>query len=194
MIYNETLGDSPFVNARFGAIAFGQQMGIWIGLSALTQITFGYFRYPLGVSVRACKTWAAKAPFVRKVIFTTMRYTVMAQYVYSVGFTNSGFVMVYNTKRVGWEFPGGSIEPGETKEEAAVREFLEETGRHLRVRGSVSYPDGGVVFIGQASDAVQDIVDPAIDRAAVFTKLPDSLAFPRKEYEGILKSAAEIMK
>jgi A/G-specific adenine glycosylase len=30
-----------------------------------------------------------------------------------------------------WEFPGGRIEPGETPEEAVVREFLEETGFHV---------------------------------------------------------------
>jgi 8-oxo-dGTP pyrophosphatase MutT (NUDIX family) len=30
-----------------------------------------------------------------------------------------------------WSFPGGAIEPGETPEEAAVRETLEETGYHV---------------------------------------------------------------
>jgi mutator protein MutT len=37
-----------------------------------------------------------------------------------------------------WEFPGGKIEPGETPEEAAVRECREETG--LLVRPLFRYP------------------------------------------------------
>ena len=32
--------------------------------------------------------------------------------------------------------PGGAIEPGETPEQAAVRETLEETGRHVYLHGS----------------------------------------------------------
>ena len=32
-----------------------------------------------------------------------------------------------------WEFPGGRVEPGETPEQAVVREFAEETGLAVRV-------------------------------------------------------------
>jgi mutator protein MutT len=38
-----------------------------------------------------------------------------------------------------WEFPGGKIEPGETPEQAAVRECGEETG--IVVRVVASYPE-----------------------------------------------------
>jgi 8-oxo-dGTP diphosphatase len=34
-----------------------------------------------------------------------------------------------------WEFPGGKIQAGESPEDAAVRECLEETGLRVRVRG-----------------------------------------------------------
>jgi 8-oxo-dGTP diphosphatase len=48
-----------------------------------------------------------------------------------------------------WEFPGGKIEPGETPEQAALRECLEETGVTAEVLGryaphSESYDHGSV--------------------------------------------------
>ena len=36
-----------------------------------------------------------------------------------------------------WEFPGGKIEPGETPEDAACRECLEETGLAVEVTGTL---------------------------------------------------------
>lgn len=43
-----------------------------------------------------------------------------------------------------WELPGGTVEPGEAHEHAAVREMAEETGLTVRVvgeRGRHSWPD-----------------------------------------------------
>jgi 8-oxo-dGTP diphosphatase len=43
-----------------------------------------------------------------------------------------------------WEFPGGKIEPGETAEQAAVRECREETG--LVVQAEFRYPSAAHAY------------------------------------------------
>lgn len=49
-------------------------------------------------------------------------------------------VVLTRHHRRGWEMPGGKVEPGETPEEAAVRELFEETGgRAVHVRQLAQY-------------------------------------------------------
>jgi mutator protein MutT len=52
--------------------------------------------------------------------------------------------IVYRPKYDDWTFPKGKLEPGETEEEAAVREVREETGLEVelgRELGYVEYTD-----------------------------------------------------
>ncbi|MEU3557445.1 NUDIX hydrolase [Streptomyces fragilis] len=54
--------------------------------------------------------------------------------------------LVYRPKYDDWSFPKGKLEPGETLEEAAVREVAEETGHHVSLGPrlpTVRYTVGG---------------------------------------------------
>ncbi len=46
---------------------------------------------------------------------------------------NTKYLLIRNKRSAHWGFPKGHIEPGETKEETAIREVLEETGLNIRI-------------------------------------------------------------
>ena len=43
------------------------------------------------------------------------------------------FLVIKNNRSAHWSFPKGHIEPGETLEETAMREVLEESGLHIKI-------------------------------------------------------------
>ena len=48
------------------------------------------------------------------------------------------FVAVHRARHTDWSLPKGHIEPGETREEAAIREVKEETGLDARIIAPIS--------------------------------------------------------
>jgi 8-oxo-dGTP diphosphatase len=64
-----------------------------------------------------------------------------------------------------WSVPGGRVEPGETGQDAVVREVFEETGVRVVVTGVAGYverpaPDGGIYEIEDYYARIEPGTDP----------------------------------
>jgi 8-oxo-dGTP diphosphatase len=107
-------------------------------------------------------------------------------WVYSIAFVGDKFVMVFNPKRNGWEMPGGKVEPGESPEQAAVREVQEECGCGFAPFAKIKHRDG-LVFAGILECPV---AKPEMDWG-LFADLPKELAFGDEEYQELLSWATK---
>jgi len=86
--------------------------------------------------------------------------------------------MVWHNGRKGWEMPGGHVEDGETSEEAAKREFIEEAGYEIDIVAirDIGYCDVCAARLGKK------VRDDCEMRSELFGELPDQLSFERDEY------------
>lgn len=101
---------------------------------------------------------------------------------YGVAFSGPRFLMVFNTKRNGWEMPGGTMEEGESAEEAVKREFLEEAGYDIEV---METRDLGHCFV--CSCLLRNLKNEQAEMVSeLFSELPEKLAFERSEYERVI--------
>lgn len=110
-------------------------------------------------------------------------------YVYVIAFRGDEFLMVRHARRA-WEMPGGKVNAGESPEEAAVREFHEETGYDLDGLKVIEVEEGGLVYMGDVGKKLS-ITPDALEIAEVrlFKELPDKLSFPLVEYTRMLDAA-----
>jgi ADP-ribose pyrophosphatase YjhB (NUDIX family) len=85
-----------------------------------------------------------------------------------------------------WGYPGGFLELGESAEEGAIRETLEETGYEIEIEGSIgiySRPPAGVVvlvFAAHVTGGAPQLSDETLEvRSFPPDQIPwDELAFP----------------
>jgi 8-oxo-dGTP diphosphatase len=113
------------------------------------------------------------------------------RYVYVYGIKNGQVIFVRKKGRNTWELPGGKIEPGETPEETAGREFLEETGYNIDIIQSVETDESEkLAFIGKIGDKMTGYDEREIEEIKLFNceQIPDKdiLSFPYTAYEKIL--------
>lgn len=62
---------------------------------------------------------------------------------------DDGDILLIKSPRRGWEYPGGMVEPGETFQEALLREIKEEAGIDVEISG----------FIGLCKNVEKDVVN-----------------------------------
>ena len=98
---------------------------------------------------------------------------------YAIAFDGDRFLMVWNEKRQGWEMPGGHVEEGETSEQAAKREFIEESGYDIEIVATrdLGYCDVCAAVLGRK------VSEECEMRSELFSEIPETLSFDRAEYE-----------
>ena len=110
-------------------------------------------------------------------------------YVYVIAFRGDEFLMVRHARRA-WEMPGGKVDAGETPEEAAAREFKEETGYEVDSLEVLESEVGGLVYLGQVGKKLSTIPNvKEIAEVGFFKELPERLSFPLVEYRRMLDAA-----
>lgn len=114
------------------------------------------------------------------------------QFVYVYGLRDGEVLFVRKQGSETWELPGGKIEPGETIEEAAMREFREETGLGLHIVASIETKEREkIAFIGMTKKGVprtHDSAEIAEVRSFPLHAIPrtNALKFPDTGYQSIL--------
>lgn len=117
------------------------------------------------------------------------------KFAYVIAFSDDRFVMVKHKERA-WEMPGGRLQTGEDYEQAAVREFFEETGMTVDIIGQVPEKRSfGRVFVGLVRGRLlPKAPDPKISAVDAFSELPEELSFPEVEYRKMLARAHIILE
>lgn len=91
---------------------------------------------------------------------------------------DDGDILLINSPRRGWEYPGGMVEPGETFQEALIREIREEAGVEVEITG----------FIGLCKNVEKDVVN--IDFSCKYLKGELAISNESSEVRWVKKEEA----
>ena len=110
------------------------------------------------------------------------------------------FLLIKNRRSNHWGFPKGHMERGETREETAIREVLEETGVHIRIFSDFSfesrYKIGSKiekrvdVFLASTEDT-QTVIQKEEIEDYIWLRFPEALATLRFENDKEILTAAQ---
>jgi len=109
--------------------------------------------------------------------------------VYTVALRGNRFLMVWNPKRNGWEMPGGHVQLGESRLDAAKREFREEAGYEIEIRDvrDLGYCRVFAAHLGPRTPNACEMT------AQLFDAIPTPLFFDRTEYEEVIPWARTVL-
>lgn len=107
------------------------------------------------------------------------------QYAVIATFYSNHWIFVRHRDRDTWEIPGGHIEPGETPDQAASRELMEETGAvefNIRQVSDYSVTVGEKTSFGRLYFAeiitLKELPDSEIAEISQHNNLPANLTYP----------------
>ena len=127
-------------------------------------------------------------------VFLFCRDSMPVSYVYVIAFLGDDFLMVRHARR-SWEMPGGKVDAGESAENAALREFREETGYDVVSLRVLQAEEGGLVFLGEVGKKLSIVPDAGeIAEVGFFKELPGQLSFPLVEYRRMLDAAMKLRR
>ncbi len=112
---------------------------------------------------------------------------------------NDNWIFCRHKERTSWEIPGGHREIGESIEETAKRELIEETGaKKFEITPLTVYcveKDGektyGVLFFAEITELCDISVDSEIKEIALLDCIPDELTYPQIQphlYEFVIQN------
>ncbi len=108
--------------------------------------------------------------------------------------TDKGVVLQKRMKNPGrgkWVLPGGFVDRGETLEDAAVREFFEETGLHVHINhliGVYSYPGEVNIMAVYQGDVTGGIITPCHESMDIGEFLKSHLPWDQLAFETTRKA------